>query len=182
MSTSSSEAVDALAGRVRAVHRAFPTGVTVVTTSVGGRPYGLAVNAFASVSLDPPTLLVCVARSAVTHAHLLGAEHVVVNVLSHRQRDVAAVFARSGGDKFAQLAWRPGATGGPVLDGVAGHFEMRVDERLSVHTHTIFLGTVVEAAASGLAPLVYLGGRFHDGAELPPALEAAGGIDRPAVA
>lgn len=55
-----------LADRVRAAHRNYPTGVTVITTSIDGKPYGLAVNAFSSVSLDPPTLLFCVNESSKT--------------------------------------------------------------------------------------------------------------------
>jgi flavin reductase (DIM6/NTAB) family NADH-FMN oxidoreductase RutF len=163
-----------LADRVRAVHRSYATGVAVVTTHAGGAPFGLAVNAFSSVSLDPPTVLVCVATSAQTHEHLYGGEHIGVNLLAHDQIDVAGVFAKSGGDKFASIAWSPAAGSGvPVLDGVAAWLELAIEQRLAAGTHTIFLGRVIAAEAFDRPPLVYQAGSFFDGAKLAPAQAAA---------
>src|SRR5262245_49237930 len=62
--------LNGLVAEVKAVHRQFPTGVTIVTTVVDGVPYGLAVNAFSSLSLDPPTVLVCVATTSATYPRL----------------------------------------------------------------------------------------------------------------
>lgn len=171
MSTSFSETGDgALDARVRAVHRRFPTGVTIVTTCVGEQPFGLAVNAFSSVSLTPPRVLVCVARSSKTHPRLLEGEHLGVNILAADQAAIAAVFATSGGDKFASLSWHAGASGVPLLDGVAASFEVQVTERIPAHTHTIFLGDVVNASAHDRAPLVYLAGGLFDGGRLESAV------------
>lgn len=158
----------ALVDRVKAVHRMFPTGVTIVTTWVDERPYGLAVNAFSSISLEPPAVLVCVAKTSVTHAHLLLGENLAVNMLSREQRHIAARFARSGGEKFRNLAWRRGTSGAPILEGVSAHLELEIDERVSAYTHTIFLGRVIDASTSDRPPLVYLSGRFYDGARLRP--------------
>lgn len=163
----------ALADAVRQVHRSYPTGVTIVTVAVDGAPYGLAVNAFASISLEPPTVMACVAESSQTHPHLLRGDHFAVNVLAHDQAAVAAAFARSGGDKFAALRWRPGRCGSPLLEGAAAHHEVEVESRTPAHTHTIFIGRVVDAGSAGSAPLVYLGGRLYDGDRLHPAREAA---------
>lgn len=151
-----------LADRVRAAHRNYPTGVTVITTSVEGQPYGLAVNAFSSVSLDPPTVLFCVNESSKTHEHLMRATHVGINILGHEQHDVAAVFATSGGDKFSQITWTPGIAGVPVIAGVAAHFETEVTQTTKVGTHTVFICTVINAEAAEHEPLLYLRGDFHD--------------------
>lgn len=152
--------------RVKAVHRCFPSGVAVVTTCVEDRPYGLAVNAFSSVSLEPPLVLVCVKTTAQTHDHLYGGEHIGINFLAHDQKAIAAVFARSGGDKFAGLSWRAGTCGVPVLDGVSAHLEAAIEQRITAGTHTIFISRVLHADAPARPPLVYYDSSFFDGAQL----------------
>jgi flavin reductase (DIM6/NTAB) family NADH-FMN oxidoreductase RutF len=155
-----------LLDRVRAAHRCFASGVAVVTTLADGQPRGLAVNAFASVSLEPPVVLVCVKRTAQTHEHLYAGEHIGISFLAHDQAEVAAAFATSGGDKFVGVGWHAGASGVPLLDGAAAHLELEVEERVPVATHTVFLGRVVEAQAPARPPLVYVDGRFFDGSRL----------------
>ncbi|HJQ04624.1 MAG TPA: flavin reductase family protein [Nocardioides sp.] len=155
-----------LSDRVRRVHAQFPTGVMVVTTAVDGVPHGLAVNAFSSVSLDPPVVLFCVAKTSRTHAHLYGAEWAAVNILSHRQLGVAKQFATSGVDKFAGLDWTPGPHGAPVLDGASAWLEVELRLKIDASTHTIFTGQVHEATSAQLPPLVYLAPGLFDGARL----------------
>jgi flavin reductase (DIM6/NTAB) family NADH-FMN oxidoreductase RutF len=155
-----------LVSDVKAVHRRFPTGVTVVTTCIDDQPYGLAVNAFSSISLSPPLVLVCVAETSATHAHLFQGDHIAVNILAHDQQDVAAVFARSGGDKFRDLSWQRGGCGAPVLEGVSAYLELDIEKRIPAYTHTIFIARVRAAVATDRSPLVYLGGRLIDGAQL----------------
>jgi flavin reductase (DIM6/NTAB) family NADH-FMN oxidoreductase RutF len=140
--------------------------VAVVTTERGGRPYGLAVNAFASVSMEPPLLLVCVKTSTKTHPYLYTGDRMGINILSSEQRWVAERFAVSGGDKFREINWHPGVLGVPVLDRASAVFEALVQERHAAGTHTIFLGLVHHAEASTRRPLVYCDGSFFDGARL----------------
>jgi flavin reductase (DIM6/NTAB) family NADH-FMN oxidoreductase RutF len=155
-----------LSDRVRGVHAQFPTGVTVVTTTADGAPYGLAVNAFASVSLDPAVVLFCVAKAAQTHAWLQDAEHAAVNILSHRQRAIATRFAQSGGDKFDSCEWHAGPHGSPIMEGVSAWLEVEVTSKADAATHTVFTGQVRAAGASNLPPLVYLAPGLFDGAQL----------------
>src|SRR6476620_4612350 len=96
---------------MKQVNRQFVTGVTVITTMDGDTPKGLAVNAFASISLDPPTVMVCVQRTSNTHDCLFRADHLAINILSTAQMDVVAKFASKSDDKFAGLNWRPGPSG-----------------------------------------------------------------------
>jgi flavin reductase (DIM6/NTAB) family NADH-FMN oxidoreductase RutF len=156
----------ALGDRVRQVHSHFPTGVAVVTTTVDGEPYGLAVNAFTSVSLEPPVIMFCVAKKSQTHVHLDGAEHAAVNLLSHQQVAVARRFAQSGGDKFGGCEWHLGAHGSPLLDGVSAWLEVGLRAKADAGTHTIFTGDVHDAGSNELPPLVYLAPGLFDGSQL----------------
>lgn len=151
---------------LKAVHRQFGTGVTVVTTSVDGKPAGLVVNAFSSICLDPPLVLVSVAVTAATYPILFTNDQIAVNILAREQRAVAERCARSGGDKFAEIAWRPGANGAPLLDGSAAVIEATVIKRIPSYTHTIFIARASDATSSDRDPLLYLGGAFYDGGEL----------------
>jgi flavin reductase (DIM6/NTAB) family NADH-FMN oxidoreductase RutF len=159
----------ALSAEVRRVHRRYVTGVTVVTTVVDGTPYGLAVNAFSSISLDPPLVLVCVARTAETYPRLFSSERFAVNILAHDQASVAAQFARSGVNKFAGLAWRFGEYETPLLDGVAAALELQVESRLPVYTHAIFIGRVLSTVVTDSPPLIYHEASMFDGGRLEPA-------------
>jgi flavin reductase (DIM6/NTAB) family NADH-FMN oxidoreductase RutF len=154
---------------VRAVHRQFVTGVTVVTTGVGGVPRGLAVNAFASVSLTPPIVLVCVASNSNTHEHLFRSERFAINMLAADQGDVARRFASKASDKFGSVAWRPAPGGSPILDGASAYLEASVCQRILAGTHTVFIGEVVTAEAFDRPPLVYMAGALYDPGTLLPA-------------
>lgn len=153
---------------VRALHRRYPTGVTVVTVcEEDGTPRGLAVNAMTSVSLEPPLMLVAVNATSSTFPALFAADHLVVNVLSTSQADVVKAFARSGGDKFQGVDWFSGETGSPVLAGSTGYFELAVKYKIPAYTHTIFIGEVVAARHTDDPAMIYLGGNFYDSADLP---------------
>lgn len=148
---------------VRGVHRKFITGVTVVTTTDDeGAPRGLAVNAFSSISLDPPMVLVCVQRSSSTHPVLHRASHLGVNILAADQLNVAKVFAGKSPDKFDRIEWSPGEHGAPLIEGSSAQLEVEIGERIEAGSHTVFTGRVVSAAHDERAPLVYSGGGFFD--------------------
>jgi steroid delta-isomerase-like uncharacterized protein len=153
---------------VRGVHRKFITGVTVVTTDDEGSPKGLAVNAFSSISLDPPMVLVCVQRSSSTHPALHRASHLGISILAADQLDVAKTFAGKGEDKFADIAWAPGEHGAPLLDGSSARLEVEIGERIEAGSHTVFTGRVVSARHDDRAPLVYSGGGFFDISQTAP--------------
>ncbi|MEV7085674.1 flavin reductase [Streptomyces sp. NPDC093085] len=160
ITTTKEAAVDAEV--VRGVHRKFITGVTVVTTDDDGTPKGLAVNAFSSISLDPPMVLVCVQNSSTTHPALSRASHLGISILAAGQLDVAKVFASKSDDKFAGLDWAPGPHGAPLIGGSCAQLEVEIGERLQAGSHTVFTGRVVCARHDDLAPLVYSGGGFFD--------------------
>ena len=157
---------------LKAVHRTFGTGVTIVTAAVHGEPRGLVLNAFASVSLEPPLVLVAVNRTTATHEFLFRGHEFAVNILAADQVELAQRFSRPIPDKFAGVDWHPGANAAPIIDGAAACVEASVQERMSFATHTVFLGRVESARVSGKAPLLYLAGRYHDAGALLGAPEA----------
>ena len=153
---------------MKQVNRQFITGVTVVTTMDDEKPRGLAVNAFSSVSLDPPTVMVAVQRTSSTHDCLFRATHLAINILSTDQLDVVGVFATKADDKFAGLDWEPGPFGSPLIARSSAQMEVEIRERLQASTHTLFVCRVVHATVSDRHPMVYSAGKFFDGGTLTP--------------
>ncbi|OCB54814.1 hypothetical protein A5722_19210 [Mycobacterium vulneris] len=153
---------------IKAFHRKFVTGVTIVTTIESSEPRGLALNAFTSVTITPAVVLVCVAKSSTTHDALESADRFAVNLLSRDQLDVARRFATKSADKFSGLDWYRGEFGCPVIADSCAHLEAEITLRMPTSTHTVFFGRVLDAHAGAAAPLVYLGSEFFDGAELLP--------------
>ncbi|MGM7668068.1 flavin reductase [Microbacterium sp. A93] len=158
---------------LRSMHRKMVTGVTVVAVESNGEPRGLAVNAFSSVSLEPPLILVCVQKSSSTYSHLIAARHFSVSVLAADQLNVAKVFATKQDRKFDQVAWHHGEHGAPLIDGAAVAMELELQDTLHASTHTIFIGRVRRVTTTDAAPLVYTNGAFFDGAQLVEASESS---------
>jgi len=148
----------------RAVMRRFPTGVTIVTTlDETGRPKGFTANAFASVSLTPPMVLVCVNRAARSHPLISLAGKFCVNILALEQEKWAVRFATRGTfDAFSDLGYRAAKTGAPVIDGALGYLDCELAEEHTVGTHTIFVGNVVECGSRDGAPLGYFNATYQD--------------------
>ena len=142
----------------------FATGVTVVTClGENGEPAGLTVNSFTSVSLDPPLLLVCIAKQAASAGPLVSASHFAVNVLQTGQRPASIRFSTRDEDRFGTTPWSCGEAGAPILKDSLGVFEC---ERYGVHDggdHHILVGRVVKASfdATTLDPLLYFRGKYR---------------------
>lgn len=151
---------------MKRVNRQFVTGVTVVTAMDDGTPRGLAVNAFASISLDPATVMVAVQHTSSTHDCLFRADHLAINILSTDQLDVVNRFAVKSDDKFAGLDWDAGPFGSPLIARSAAVMEVEIRERLRASTHTVFMCRVVHAEVSNRHPMVYSAGKFFDGGTL----------------
>lgn len=152
---------------LKGFNRQFVTGVTVVTTiDADGKPRGLAANSYASVSLEPPLVLVCVQKTTSTYASLFKSTHLGINIMSNRQRGTVGVFASKGDDKFASVDWHAGPAGSPLIDGSSASIEAEIKERFQAKTHTVFIAKVTHAEIAEAEPMVYKAGRFYDGAEL----------------
>jgi flavin reductase (DIM6/NTAB) family NADH-FMN oxidoreductase RutF len=147
---------------LRRVMGQFATGVTIVTTrDAEGRPYGLTANAFASLSLDPPLVLICIDRKAETFSHFYASRCFVVNVLTDAQQDLSTRFAKSGGFKFEGVAYETNGVGVPVLDGTLAHIECALVETHEAGDHVIHVGRVENIAVRGGNPLLFFQGRYR---------------------
>lgn len=140
---------------------AFLTGVTVVTTvDDAGAPVGFTANSFTSVSLDPPLLLVCLAKTSRNYATLTKAKGFGVNILSESQKDVSNIFARPVEDRFAAVDWRLGPYGSPVFAGVAAWFDCATHDVVDAGDHVILIGRVESFENSGKTGLGYARGGY----------------------
>lgn len=140
---------------------AFLTGVTVVTTvDDAGSPIGFTANSFTSVSLEPPLLLVCLAKTSRNYATLTRAKGFGINVLSEGQKDVSNTFARPVEDRFAAVQWQAGPFGSPVFAGVAAWFDCAMHEVVDAGDHVILLGRVEGFDNSGKTGLGYARGGY----------------------
>ena len=146
----------------REVMARFPTGVTVITTSVDGQPYGLTVSAFTAVSLQPPLVLVCVDNGSNTLPALLASRSFTVNILQETSTNLALRFASKDVTKFTDVEIED-ATTGPILnaDSVA-YLCCRVTEIIEAGDHHILLGSVESAGVIGIQePLLYCNRSFR---------------------
>ncbi|GAA0565915.1 flavin reductase family protein [Actinomadura livida] len=154
----------------RTVLGAFATGVTVVTVG-GARPHGMTANAFASVSLDPPLVLVCIDRKAIMHEVMAAAEYFAVSVLAASQEGVARHFADDwrpqGRAQFESVDWSPGeVSGAPLIRGAAAWLECALWRSYDGGDHTIVLGrSLAMGRRADEDALLFHGGRFRRFAE-----------------
>lgn len=147
---------------IRRIMGHFATGVTVITTTDGaGAPYGLTANAFTSLSLNPPLVLICVDKTVQCYPHFDGSKLFAVNVLNEEQEDLSRRFATKGIEKFNGIPWRKGESGLALLDGAISHIECRVIHAYDGGDHTIYVGEVLSASASGDRPLMFFKGKYQ---------------------
>lgn len=150
----------------RAAVGAFATGVTVVTTRGEEHGYGMTANAFSSVSLDPPLVLICVIRPSEGCDQIARNGCFAVNILHADQEPVSRYFASRdrprGRDAFAEVSHRIGESGSPILDGVIGFLDCRLHAAHEAGDHQIFIGEVLEIGCdTDRLPLVFQGGRYR---------------------
>ncbi|MEZ5775138.1 MAG: flavin reductase family protein [Hyphomicrobiaceae bacterium] len=140
----------------------FATGVTVISAlGPRGEFLGNTVNSFTSVSLDPPMILWCMGRHALSLKSYLSIDQFVVNILGAHQIELSNRFAKAGGDKWEGVPHEFWDSGCPVLKGVSAAFECKTSHTHVGGDHVIFVGEVQKAAFDPLvAPLVFHGGRY----------------------
>jgi flavin reductase (DIM6/NTAB) family NADH-FMN oxidoreductase RutF len=139
----------------------FPTGVCVVTSIVDGARLGMTVSSFNSLSLDPPLVLFSIDRRAASLALWERAEAVAVHVLAENQKDISNRFARALANKWEGISCSEGASGTPLLPGVAAIFECAVWARHDGGDHTLFILEVEQFRSfADRQPLVFGKGRY----------------------
>ena len=139
----------------------FATGVAVVT-AVGdeGRPVGMTINSFSSVSLDPPLVLWSIGLNAPSRDAFARYPSFAVNIMGVAAKDVTLQFATPAEDKFAGVDWAPGIDGVPVLSAALATLECSVEDRLTSGDHEIIIGRVRRIDQCDGAPLLFHRGKF----------------------
>jgi flavin reductase (DIM6/NTAB) family NADH-FMN oxidoreductase RutF len=140
--------------------------VTIITLDLEGEVQGMTANAFASVSLDPLLLLVCVDHSAQTHAHLHAKKRFGINILAEHQRVISEYYARlvhsperaeeESGARFDRTVH-----GTPILHGALAYLECRLQSAQAAGDHTIFIAEVEDVVVRQGDPLLFFRGKYR---------------------
>lgn len=144
----------------------FATGVTLVTVDYAGAVKGMTANAFASVSLQPLLVLVCVDHKADTHAYLHARKRFGINILAAQQRAISVHYANPDRET---LTMEPGSEakfdrtqhGTPVLHGALAYLECRLQDARDAGDHTIFIGEVEDVVVRDGEPLIFFGSEYY---------------------
>jgi flavin reductase (DIM6/NTAB) family NADH-FMN oxidoreductase RutF len=140
----------------------FATGVTIVTAfDQDGRPAGMTVSSFASISLEPPLISVAIDHAASAFGALDEARVWAVNILESNQEALSRRFSAVARDRFEGVDWRRGDGGELLLGGVLAHLVCERHESIPAGDHTILVGRVIGgSAADHGSPLLYYRGGY----------------------
>lgn len=139
----------------------FCTGVTVITALDGDEPLGFACQSFSSVSLDPPLVSFCPARTSTTWPKIREIGTLAINMLTESQRTLCAAFAVSGGNKFRGVRWSPGDNGAPAIEGALARVEANIENEIDAGDHTIVVARVTGLTAlHNDSPLLFYRGGY----------------------
>lgn len=140
----------------------FCTGVVIATGAVDGAPAGFAAQSFVSLSLDPPLVALCPGKNSSSWPKLRASGSFCINILAADQQSICDIMAQSGGDKFAEMSWRKGVTGSPILADVLGYVDCELEAEHDAGDHTIAIGRVrdFDVASTGKRPLLFFRGGY----------------------
>jgi flavin reductase len=148
----------------KTVMRQVVSSVAVITARAGKQRNGLTATAVCSVSAEPPTMLVCVNRSATAEGIIADSGSFAINFLTEEQHGIARLFSTSklGSDeRFREGKWLSMVTGAPILDGAVASFDCRVEDRILSGTHHIYIGRVLAVTSLDQDALLYRDGSFR---------------------
>ena len=149
------------AGLFRRACARFATGVAVVTTRApGGDPHGLTINSFASLSLNPPLVMIAIDCSCTFLAFFEASGYYAVNILAEDQRELSNRFAQLPEGRFEGVSWKAGVTGSPLIEGVISVLECRTIQVIDAGDHRVLIGEAVAAEVREGKPLVFLGSDY----------------------
>jgi 3-hydroxy-9,10-secoandrosta-1,3,5(10)-triene-9,17-dione monooxygenase reductase component len=151
----------ARARQFRDVLGLFASGVTVITSMSDGAPVGMTCQSFSSVSLEPPLVMFCPAKTSRAWPLMQRAGFFCVNILGRDQAAISQAMATKGTDKYDGIAWSPASTGAPLLDGVIGYVDCTVHSVHEAGDHYVVLGRVKELGFGEEGhPLLYYRGAY----------------------
>lgn len=156
----------AIADGFKLAMRRLATTVSIVTTGAPGRWAGMAATAVVPICAEPPTMMVAVNNSASSHAAMQEGGHFCINLLASRHCELVSVFGgKVAGDlRFAHGSWLEGRGGVPVLEDSLASLTCIQSRTVSIGTHTLFFGQVVEVANHAtIDPLLWMDGGVATG-------------------
>jgi 3-hydroxy-9,10-secoandrosta-1,3,5(10)-triene-9,17-dione monooxygenase reductase component len=133
----------------------FATGITIVAAIEDEIPVGFTCQSFVSLSLQPPLVAICPAKTSTSWPKMAAAGRFSVNVLADDQEAICYGFAKVGGDKFAHVDWRPGPYGAPLIAGSVAAIECAIELIHSAGDHEFVIGRVLSLEATEKEPLLY---------------------------
>jgi flavin reductase (DIM6/NTAB) family NADH-FMN oxidoreductase RutF len=140
----------------------FASGVTIVTTELEGRSFGMTVASFASLSLNPKLVLVCIEKSVKTHDAIAAAGKFGVSILASDQTDISSKFASRADDKFTGVEIFRGALDLPMITGALTTIQCNVQSQLPGGDHSIFVGEVIDIQTREGDPLLYFRSGYRE--------------------
>lgn len=142
--------------RFKATMGNYPTGVTVVTAyNQEGKPMGLTVNSFASVSLEPLLILWSIDKRVYSYDDFLKVDKFAVNILSADQGDLCTLFSSKVEDRFSQCEWKESGFNLPILKDSLAILQCKVFQQIEAGDHTILIGEVLDIQKEDKEPLLY---------------------------
>jgi flavin reductase (DIM6/NTAB) family NADH-FMN oxidoreductase RutF len=147
--------------RFRQVLGHLPTGVTVITAHHPDGPVGMSANSVTSVSMEPPLILFCPAKSSTSWPRIRQSGRFCVNIFGAQHEEISRRFAARDVDRFAAVAWHS-RTDGPALDEAVAWIECTIDAEHEAGDHLIVVGAVdrLDVREDGGEPLVFFRGRY----------------------
>jgi flavin reductase (DIM6/NTAB) family NADH-FMN oxidoreductase RutF len=164
MSSPSAEGGGQVTAEFKRAMRRLASTVTIISTAdVNGNRYGMTATAVNSLTMDPPSLLICVNHSASIHAPLTGRQRFCVNVLTTEHEDLVSAFSGrlKGDERFEVGQWRNEETGMPYLDGAQCNLFCDIESIVPFATHSIVIGRVTAVRVEeGIKPLIFADGKL----------------------
>jgi flavin reductase (DIM6/NTAB) family NADH-FMN oxidoreductase RutF len=125
-----------------------------------GLPRGFTANSFTSVSLEPPLLLVCVSKNALSHQVFMETDYFAINVLAKDQEPISTLFSTQSEKKFQSDKWDMGKNNMPILRGSLSNFVCSKSKVMDAGDHTIIIGEVIDCMTNSGKPLLYFKGKY----------------------
>ena len=148
-------------GEFRNVLGHFPTGVTAVTAVNNGKPIGMAIGSFTSVSLEPPLVAFLPGKESGSWKEIREAGSFCVNVMGQDQMEVCGVMASRAEDKFADVEWSPAGSGSPIISGSIAYIDCYIEMIHDGGDHDIVIGRVLKLEVmDSKSPLVFFQGNY----------------------
>jgi flavin reductase (DIM6/NTAB) family NADH-FMN oxidoreductase RutF len=141
----------------------FCSGIVVVTAIEGGEPAGFTAQSFISLSIEPPLVAICPAKTSTSWQRIRKAESFCINILSAEQESLSNNFASSGGDKFANIEWQASKSGSPILEHSLASIDCVLETEHDAGDHLIAVGRVLDFMVNDeqTYPLLYFRGQYH---------------------